>query len=304
MTHFQNAKQPEHIPTYEGSNQATHPSVVRFDTPWNGFRYWMAMTPYPNNDDGFEDPSVLASENGTDWVVPEGVVNPLAKKPESGHNCDTELVYEPALDELRIYYVEADDVQQSWVKLMRSTDGIHWSEPRIVLHDPDAMYGVLSPAIIRYPDGRYQMWYVDTGNTGYQNQNNLVKTRVSGDGLVWGEATVCEDFKQPGHQIWHMTVQYLPEKNKWIAIYPAYPDGTDCDYCKLFYAEKTGDGHWAAYPEPVMETGKEGAWDDYCLYRTSFLTEDNNITLWYGGKHKEDDSWGIGRVTGTLPERK
>lgn len=297
---FQNATAPEVIPTYEGSNQATHPSVIRFDEPWHGYRYWMAMTPYPNNDDGFEDPSVLASENGRDWIVPDGVVNPLAGKPEPGHNCDTELVYDPGEDELRIYYVEADDVKQSWVKLLRSKDGIHWTGPETVIHDPDAMYGILSPAIVRYPDGSYQMWYVDTGNTGYRNQNNRVKTRTSADGLDWGHAAECEDLAQPGHQIWHMTIQYYPDTDEYIAIYPAYPDGTDCDYCKLFFARKTGSERWCVLKEPVMEPGKPGSWDDFCLYRTSFIKEDDTITLWYGGKRKEDSAWGIGRSVGKL----
>ena len=60
MSILKNAPQPELIPTYDGSNQSTHPSVLQFDTPWNGYRFWMAMTPYPFNYDGLEDPSVLA----------------------------------------------------------------------------------------------------------------------------------------------------------------------------------------------------------------------------------------------------
>ena len=300
---YKNAKKPENIPTYDGSGQATHPSVVRFEKPWHGYKYWMAMTPYPFNNDGLEDPSILASHDGRKWVVPEGAENPLVPAPEIGHNCDVELIYEPSKDELRIYYVEADDVKQSWVKMLRSKDGVHWGKPTVVLHDPDYMYSILSPAIVRYPDGNYQMWYVDTGNTGYRNQNNLVKTRKSKDGIHWGRESVCESFVQPGYQIWHMTVSYDPQADRWLAIYPAYPNGTNCDYCKLFMAEKIGDGPWQARREPIMETGDPGAWDDFCLYRTSFLLDGDRLTLWYGGKKKEDSSWGIARITGRLPKK-
>ena len=52
MSILKNAPQPELIPTYDGSNQSTHPSVLQFDTPWNGYRLWMAMPPYPFNYDG------------------------------------------------------------------------------------------------------------------------------------------------------------------------------------------------------------------------------------------------------------
>ena len=147
MSPLKNAPAPELIPTYDGSDQSTHPSVVRFDRPWNGFLYWMAMTPYPNNNDGFEDPSVLASNDGKRWVVPAGVENPLVPAPLVGHNCDVELVYVREEDELRLYYVEADDVAQSWVKLLRSKDGAHWTGPETVIHDPARKYGILSPAI-------------------------------------------------------------------------------------------------------------------------------------------------------------
>ena len=49
---LKNAVCPQHIPTYDGSDQSTHPSVLRFGAPWHGYLYWMAMTPYPYNNDG------------------------------------------------------------------------------------------------------------------------------------------------------------------------------------------------------------------------------------------------------------
>ena len=49
MSILKNAVCPQHIPTYDGSDQSTHPSVLRFDAPWHGYLYWMAMTPYPYN---------------------------------------------------------------------------------------------------------------------------------------------------------------------------------------------------------------------------------------------------------------
>lgn len=149
MSILKNAPQPELIPTYDGSNQSTHPSVLQFDTPWNGYRFWMAMTPYPFNYDGLEDPSVLASNDTKTWVVPDGLTNPLTPAPKPGHNCDVELVYNKERDELWLYYVEADDIVQSWVKLMRSADGVHWTKPEIVLHDPVQKYSILSPCVQR-----------------------------------------------------------------------------------------------------------------------------------------------------------
>lgn len=104
-----NAASPQTIPTYDGTNQPTHPSVVKFDQPWNGYTYWMAMTPYPYNDGSYENPSIVVSNDGENWIVPSGLTNPLVGTPNPGHNCDADLVYVPEFNELRIYYVEADD---------------------------------------------------------------------------------------------------------------------------------------------------------------------------------------------------
>ena len=81
MSILKNAVCPQHIPTYDGSDQSTHPSVLRFDAPWHGYLYWMAMTPYPYNNDGLEDPSILVSNDAQTWIVPEGLTNPLTPAP-------------------------------------------------------------------------------------------------------------------------------------------------------------------------------------------------------------------------------
>lgn len=297
---LKNAVCPQHIPTYDGSDQSTHPSVLRFDAPWHGYLYWMAMTPYPYNNDGLEDPSILVSNDAQTWIVPDGLTNPLTPAPKPGHNCDVELVYNKERDELWLYYVEADDIVQSWVKLMRSADGVHWTKPEIVLHDPVQKYSILSPCIQRMQDGSWRMWYVDTGNTGYQNQDNKVRTRTSEDGLHWSAEETCEDLAQPGYQLWHLTIWRDPADDTLHAIYPAYPNGTNCDYCKLFYAVKETSQPWKVFPNPLMEQGKDGSWDDFCLYRTAFLLdrEADVLRVWYGGKKKSDASWGIGYTEG------
>src|SRR5579863_975337 len=52
-----NAQSPLTTPTYDGSGQAVEPTIIFFDTPWHGFSYWMAYSPYPNGDPTKENPS-------------------------------------------------------------------------------------------------------------------------------------------------------------------------------------------------------------------------------------------------------
>ena len=305
MRTLENALQPERLPTYEGSGQATHPSVLHFPQPWRGYGWWMAMTPYPYNNDSFENPSILASRDGRRWEMPDGASNPLVRTPQAGHNCDAELVYHAESDELWLYYVEADDRRQSWVRLLRSDDGVRWTRPQTVLHDPDWKFSILSPAICRMADGTWRMWYVDTGNGGYKNQTNAVRVRSSADGLSWGEAALCPDLAQPGYQIWHLSVRSSENSETLRAVYPAYPNGGNCDDCLLFCAEKAPGGSWRVCPEPLLRAGKPGSWDDFCVYRSSFCLDEQTrrLRLWYGGKRRADASWGIGYTEGTFPER-
>lgn len=106
--------------------------------------------------------------------------------------------------------------------------------------------------------------------------------------------------RSPGYQLWHLTIWRDPADDTLHAIYPAYPNGTNCDYCKLFYAVKETSQPWKVFPNPLMEQGKDGSWDDFCLYRTAFLLdrEADVLRVWYGGKKKSDASWGIGYTEG------
>ena len=291
---LQNAQAPLDIPTYDGTNQPTHPSVVKFEQPWNGYLYWMAMTPYPFNDGSYENPSIVSSNDGITWVVPSGITNPLINTPNVGHNCDVDLVYVPNKDELWMYYVEADDLVSSSVKLIRSSNGVQWSEPVTVLKDWVQKYSILSPSIEILEDGSFMMWYVDTGNTGYTGQNNKVKYRTSDDGISWSSAITCDDLVQPGYQIWHLDVHYDEKTGQFFFFFSAYPKGKNSDYCNLFFAVNKDGKQWNTFSEPIMKPSNQGKWDDFCLYRTSMIIENGNLRVWYGAKKQEDSSWHIG----------
>jgi hypothetical protein len=120
---------PIEFSTYENSRQVVHPSAVAFSSPWHGQRVWLALTPYPNSDARVENPSLFGSEGGDTWAVPAGVTNPLVRTGR-GYLSDPELTYDPASDELRLYYREVVDHadpkalhQEDVVYLTRSKDG-------------------------------------------------------------------------------------------------------------------------------------------------------------------------------------
>ena len=67
------------IETYlAGKDQPTHPSIVSFDDEWNGYKYWMAYTPYPEANGEEENPCIAVSNDLYKWETPVGMVNPIA----------------------------------------------------------------------------------------------------------------------------------------------------------------------------------------------------------------------------------
>jgi len=129
------------LPTYDGSGQVIHPSVLYFPDKFGGVYYWMAMTPYPDNDNTKENPSILQSQDGVTWQVPAGVTNPL-DIPETGYYSDTSLVY--AVNKLYIYWANH---ATSKTYRVSSTDGTTWTPKEEVtyLQGADVKYlGVLN----------------------------------------------------------------------------------------------------------------------------------------------------------------
>lgn len=60
---------------YGGKNQPTHPSVVSFEKAWNGYKYWMAYSPFPNGNGDEENPCIAVSNDLLYWDIPQGFLN-------------------------------------------------------------------------------------------------------------------------------------------------------------------------------------------------------------------------------------
>ncbi len=98
------------IETYiDGKNQPTHPSVIDMGEEWNGFRYWMAYSPYPNADGGEENPCIGASNDMLHWKTPNGLYNPIAFNEET------------AFDELK-----EENISFGLSRHLRMTAAEHW----------------------------------------------------------------------------------------------------------------------------------------------------------------------------------
>jgi len=129
------------IETYlVGRDQPTHPSIISFDSPWNGYKYWMTYTPYPEGNGEEENPSIAVSNDLYKWETPIGMVNPIASNEETG--CDElkdgHILYRDDLERIEVWYLGrvsqklGGDGKSLTLFRKYSYDGIEWSDYEIM----------------------------------------------------------------------------------------------------------------------------------------------------------------------------
>ena len=288
---LKNASTPLAIPTYEASGQATEPSVVSFDRPWHGFRYWMAFSPYPQGDESKENPSIGASDDGVDWHVPAGLINPLEFPMATDHHfADASIFYDRTSDQLWVYYLRETHGRGTQVHRMISRDGIRWEKRDGVLFK--VATGELESPSVAIAEDKYYMWTVNTSAEGCLAQNSRVEYRSSKDGVKWS-ASRHTDMLLPGYIIWHLNISYIEAMGEYWAALTAYRELSDCEHTLLFYAKSKDAIKWDVFPTPILSPGV--GWDDREIYRSSLLFEQasNRLRIWYSAA-SGDGKWHLG----------
>lgn len=314
---FQGANKSLEIPTYDGSGQLTHPSVLYFPEGWNGHKYWAVATPYPNSDDGYENPSIYCFDNpGENWKIPAGLKNPVIPKPSVGFNSDPCLGYNRTSDELYCIYREynSTDLNIKYL-LIKSSDGISWSNPvllynitgneQVLTHDtticerifiylnniinPKTLAGATnierSNAIVQLPNGTWMMWAQKWDST------YSIIYRTSVDCLQWSEPKNCSFIDSfYDKTVWHIDVKYIPKYKRFLMI--QYDDNDKC----LRVAESRDGIKWKYYSKTILEPDKNTTnFANSHLYKSSITYDSttDTIHLWYVGVNTKSE-WKIG----------
>lgn len=150
------------IPTYDGSGLSIHPSVVDMGAgEWNGYRWWLADTPYPAKNDDYENPSIFGSHDRVTWEVPAGLTNPIAPAPvdPSKWNADTELLWDA--DNSRMVCFWRTNGIGNYLMAAHSTDGVTWTtlDPPPLDYDASGASPLrpwTAPTITQGPDGTWR----------------------------------------------------------------------------------------------------------------------------------------------------
>jgi hypothetical protein len=183
------------------------------------------------------------------------------------------MVYNPATDELYLYYTESlraqycGAVNENRLRLMKSPDGVHWSGPQTVMSwdlGKDPLY--VSPAVI-YRGGSFEMWMASDAG--------VVLRATSEDGVNWSALQRVSIDGAP----WHLNVAYVEGKSQYWMLFVDSPLAG----ARLRLAT-SGDGlTWDVYPAPLLAPGS--GWDNDRIYRATFLYDDEGrLRVWYSAR--------------------
>lgn len=264
------------IETYTGgANQPIHPSVYAFDSAWNGYKYWMAYTPYPDGNNTNENPCIAVSNDLIKWVTPTGLTNPITAKPATAgdYNSDTHLVYNSTTGLLECWYRE---VLQSATKenIVRKTsaDGITWSAAELMFSVTTTTYNrALSPAVI-YENNLYKMWLVD---------NWAIKYFESSDGTTWTDKGFV---LQNGSQIraWHVCVNRTPKGLEMLN--QSFPINGNLSKDGFLTHFTSSDGvNWTKSTFEMYPQYGTPFFDNQSLYRSCMVYQNNKYYIYYCG---------------------
>lgn len=272
------------IPTYDGSGQAVHPDVYYNANGKFGYKWWMVFEPYPSSTGRYEKPSLVASQDGITWVVPDGITNPIDTTTSDTTDIapDGDLI-EGIDGKLYIIY------DRSFEKAVyaRSYDGTTVSE-KVKLFDW-ASTKELSPAVT-FENGKYVMRYVNAADSPYviskRSANNIL-----GPWTVEPNDTILN--MAAGMMIWHMDV--IKEGDELHGFF-TLEKGVTNTQTKLYFAT-CSDGHtWKLSDTSLLNT-KIGSWDDYMIYRSSAIAVKGSKTkykLYYSALTYGSNEWHIG----------
>lgn len=289
---------PMVLPSSDGQGQGTHPDVIDFGTAWNGYRYWMAWTPYTNGQESQENPEICASNDIVNWVVPSGLTNPITAYPTDGsYWADTDLIYDEVNSRLICYYrgfAPPSSTTDAFIQAKHSTDGITWSTPVNVLDDT-TVAGV-SPSIIKV-SSEYEFYDIDTS----QSPRKVTK-RVSTNPLNFNSLTVTELTTEgipTGRDLWHINVEVFEgTKYALVTLCDSGQSGLNSN-THMAYIDKN---HCVIDPTPMFA---RQSWYDDNIYRCAMILKssdaDGATFDYYMSGTKSTGEWQIGTFPITMP---
>lgn len=270
------------------SNQGTHPSVVSFEKKWNGYKYWMAFTPYKQGNSYYENPHIVASNNMINWIKPKGLKNPLDAiydKSGKNYNSDTHLVYNQKTKKMEIIWRSVFDKKVVFY-YKNSSDGVKWSKKKQIMSFTRSKTDLYSPALI-FEDGKYRLWSISTKyKVEYRESTNLTN---------WSSPRILNINFPKNIKPWHIDAQKID--GKYHLLINAFPSKGAVKSIHRYtnsalYIMTSKNNINYTKPKKIMGPSKKFKYDNRGLYRSSIQKINGVYAIIYSsvGKNK---SWNI-----------
>ncbi len=179
----------------------------------------------------------------------------------------------------------------------QSTDGVHWSNPRVVLlPDPASTWerdDVNRPCVVRR-NGVYQMWYIGQMRTvDFLRSTSGVGYAFSYDGLHWERRSAPV---MRADQPWEAPSLYCPhvlwdEASQQYRMWYSGGDNWECD--AIGYATSYDGLRWYKYDRNPIFRKSDQYWDAYKTEACNVLIADGWHYMFYLGI-SPDRTYGIG----------
>ncbi|MDU7339180.1 MAG: hypothetical protein E7L17_13830 [Clostridium sp.] len=260
------------VPTYDGYNQSTHPKILYFPKRWNGYEYWMSITPYPFGNDDYENPCIVASNDGKTWVTPAGLKNPISGIPsdvkQGAHYSDSHLVMTGDVMEMWYRYNKGNpktkrpDSSMDYYYRTISSNGLDWSVPQLM---QQSKAGILSLAV-NHENNQYQFWYTTS-------QKKLMHA-TSIDGTAWTDTKQCTIELPVGYLPWHQDVIH------YQGTYYLLQTGImQKNYSFALFLSKSTDGVNFTKGVPFYPSNNPVILEKTWLYRSTVYADGNSLRM-------------------------
>lgn len=258
------------IPTYDGSNQATHPDVLLERDAAGAPHLTLVVTPYPFSDRRFENPSLLVSDDGMSFTAAPGVPAPLVPAPPRDHNNDPDLRRDPRTGEYELLYLESLRPERQTLVALRSPDRRTWTRRDAIVYDlPHGAPFIVSPAAID-DGGKTYLFYADT-------TRGALYAMVSADGMTWDASSATPIRIDLGKVVpWHVDV--IRGEGGFALLISGYVGAFE--HQDLYLATSPDLVTWTLRPQPLLDH-TDPALGVESLYRSTGVVEHGTLVVWY-----------------------
>ncbi|MBN1967934.1 MAG: hypothetical protein JXR48_17960 [Candidatus Delongbacteria bacterium] len=267
-----------YIPTYDGSNQAVHPSIITHNNT-----FFLAFTPFPYSQDEYENPSLLQSNDGRNFYEIPNCPAPIVNTPGGdGYNNDPDVYYDKNDSTMNIIYQETFiGIHQKIINL-KSKDLKNWTCEDLIVEkfDNKSTFSV-SPAIVL--DSLYHMFYVDI----YARKIKIINVANLSNCSFDQSIDLNIDIKNLTP--WHIDV--IEDDDVYYMLISGYPD--NFNYQNLYIAKSTDLNNWSFRSKPLISQS-EFIENTRSLYRSTGLVDSKKLIVYFSFE-TYDNEWKIAR---------